>query len=143
MKKSPGSLGVSCGFIEDVLYPQNPRHNSIALTEGRFKAEILAQLGFTVVNMHSISNWEPAGKVAREIVQRGNRYVLCYDSENNSAVWDSAMNLYNQIQDLKPVEFAVWDKKYGKGIDDVVNSGNISHIRRISPEEYFAMRPFS
>ena len=95
------------------------------------------------MNMHSISNWEPAGKVAREIVQRGNRYVLCYDSENNSAVWDSAMNLYNQIQDLKPVEFAVWDKKYGKGIDDVVNSGNISHIRRISPEEYFAMRPFS
>ena len=53
------------------------------------------------------------------------------------------MNLYNQIQDLKPVEFAVWDKKYGKGIDDVVNSGNISRIRRVSPEEYFAMHPLN
>ena len=143
LKKSPGSLGAVCGFIEDVLYPQNSRHNSIAVTEGRFKAEALVQLGFTVVNMHSISNWEPAGKVAREIARRGNRYVLCYDSEDNSAVWDSARNLCHLIQDLKPVEFAVWDKKYGKGIDDVVNSGNISRIRRVSPEEYFAMHRFN
>ena len=69
--------------------------------------------------------------------------MLCYDSEDNSAVWDSARNLCHLIQDLKPVEFAVWDKKYGKGIDDVVNSGNISRIRRVSPEEYFAMHRFN
>lgn len=141
LKGSPGSLGTVCGFVEDVLYPQNPRHNSIALTEGRFKAEVLAQLGFTVVNMHSISNWRPAGEVAREIAGNAKRFVLCYDCEDNPAVWASARNICNLIQRVKPIEFAVWDKKYGKGIDDVVNSGNISHIKRISQEEYFQMHP--
>lgn len=143
LKKSPGSLGSVCGFVEDVLYPQNSRHNSIAVTEGRFKAEALVQLGFTVVNMHSISNWKPAGKVARELAGNAKRFVLCYDCEDNPAVWESASNLYHLLQDLKPVEFAVWDKKYGKGIDDVVNSGNISRIKRVCPEEYFAMYQFN
>lgn len=141
LKNAPGSYGTVCGFVEDVLYPQNSHHSSIALTEGRFKAEILAQLGFTVINMHSISNWKAAGEVARDIAENGKRFVLCYDSEDNPAVWNSAKNLYDQIQDLKPVEFAVWDKRFGKGIDDVVNSGNMKQIKRISPEEYFSTHP--
>jgi len=138
-KNSPGSYGTVCGYVEDVLYPKNPHHRSIALTEGRFKAEALVQLGFTVINMHSISNWKAAGEVARDMAGNGKRFVLCYDSENNSAVWDSAKNLCNLIRDLKPVEFAIWDKKFGKGIDDVINSGNIKQIKRVGPEEYFSM----
>lgn len=81
-KDSRGTMGCSCGYVEDVLYPlKKSRETVVAITEGRFKAEILATLGYTVVNMHSISNWEPAGKVAVEVAGKigASRFILCYD----------------------------------------------------------------
>ena len=64
-------MGCSCGYIEDVLYPLKEKGEKvIALTEGRFKAEILSVLGYTTVNMHSISNWEPAGDVALALAEK-------------------------------------------------------------------------
>lgn len=137
--KSIGKLGCSCNYVEDVVMPVDKWNHAIALTEGRFKAEILAKYGFLVVNLHSISNWEPASAVTLDLAKKYNptQFVLCYDSEFGTPVFDSAHNLYKKLYGSLPVEFAVWDSKYGKGIDDVINAGFIKKITRISPSEFF------
>ncbi len=120
------------------MYPQQRKWcGAIAVTEGRFKATTLAKLGFITVNMHSISNWKPAGEVALELAEQYNarRFVLAYDQENNKATTQSAANLSEMLNSY-PVDFAVWDEKYGKGIDDVVNAGFLEKISRISAEKF-------
>lgn len=136
---SCGTYGCSCGFVEDVLFPQEGWNRTIAITEGRFKAEVLASLGFLVVNMHSISNWKPAGQTAIELagITGAHQFVVCYDSENNNNLFQSAANLYEQLSQSLLTEFAVWDPSFGKGIDDVINAGHIQEISRIPAQEYF------
>ena len=68
--KYRAAYGCNSGYIEDVLYPRIKWNGTIALTEGRFKAITLAKMGFLVVNMHSISNWDPAGDVALGLTNR-------------------------------------------------------------------------
>jgi len=137
-----GSFGCGCGYVEDVLYPKVWNH-AIAVTEGRFKARALSELGFLTVNMHSISNWSPAGDVAVALAEkfRPTQFLLVYDSEDNQAVFKSAQQLCEKLQARLPVEFAVWDPMYGKGFDDVVLAGHMDKISRISPTEYFKRHP--
>lgn len=140
--KYPASYGCNSGYIEDVLYPQVKWNGTIALTEGRFKAITLSKMGCLVVNMHSISNWSPAGSVAIELTKRfpkARRFLLAYDSEHNPAVFKSAESLYEKLKSVRPVFFATWDPMYGKGIDDVVNAGNASHLKSVEPDEFFKL----
>lgn len=138
---SAGTHGCSCGFVEDILYPKKGGgwNRAVAVTEGRFKAETLAALGFLVVNMHSISNWKAAGKTALEVsnAAHAKQFVLCYDSEKNADVVRSASNLYEQLSPSLLTEFAVWDPSLGKGIDDVINAGYIKEISRVPAPKYF------
>ena len=132
--------GCNSGYIEDVLYPRIKWNGTIALTEGRFKAITLSKMGFLVVNMHSISNWDPAGDVALELTDRypkAKRFMLAYDSEHNPAVFKSADSLCDKLSKCRPVLFATWDPVYGKGIDDVVNSGNAAHLKSVPPNKFF------
>lgn len=135
-----GSHGCNCGYVEDVLYPKGPWHHAIALTEGRFKAVTLSKMGFLVVNMHSISNWAPAGDVALALAGKHDvtTFVLVYDMEDNDAVYKSARNLYDKLSPQCPTCFAVWDPQYGKGIDDVVNAGHKDRLRTVSSQEFFS-----
>ena len=97
-------------------------------------------MGFLVVNMHSISNWDPAGDVALELTDRypkAKRFMLAYDSEHNPAVFKSADSLCDKLSKCRPVLFATWDPVYGKGIDDVVNSGNAAHLKSVPPNKFF------
>ena len=142
VSEGTGILGCSCGFVEDILYPYNGKWNrAIAVTEGRFKAETLASLGFLVVNMHGISNWKAAGKIALELADatEAKQFVLCYDREESENVFHSASKIYEQLNPELLTEFAVWDPSFGKGIDDVINAGHISKISRISAQEYFGL----
>lgn len=138
--------GCSCGYVEDVVRPTGRWNKAIALTEGRFKAAALARLGFLAVNMHSISNWAPATQVALEVaaICRCRKFVLAYDAEKeNPAVMSSAVHAWSKLHAEAPIEnslieFAQWDPKYGKGIDDVIHAGNRNQISRVSIEVYTA-----
>ena len=139
-EKSKGTMGCSCGYIEDILYPaKTKKEKVIALTEGRFKAEILSVLGYTTVNMHSINNFNPAGDVALAMAEKigAERFILCYDMEENENVEISAAAIYEKLSPVLPTEFAVWDPAYGKGIDDVVIAGHLRDIHRIPASDYF------
>lgn len=138
---SCGSYGCACGYVEDILFPKEKKWNhTIAITEGRFKADALSKLGFLVVNLHSISNWSAGCEAAAALAQtwKPRKFIAAYDAESNPAVHRSAQHLHHALNPIRPVEFAVWDPKYGKGIDDVVNSGNINKISCVSPQEYLA-----
>lgn len=135
-----GYGGCFCGYVEDVLYPYNRKWcGAIALTEGRFKAVTLAKMGFLTINMHSISNWNPAGDAAQTLVQccNASRILLVYDQEDNSAVYRSAQHLYEKLKLLAPIDIVVWDQEYGKGIDDMVNAGYASELHRVPASAYF------
>ena len=140
---SCGRYGCRCGHVEDVLYPEKKWCKAIAITEGRFKAVTLSKMGFLTVNMHGITNWQFAAEVASELCDEYNAkmFVLVYDQEEKEGteqnVKKSARQLTDYIQDRAPVQFAVWDHKYGKGIDDVVNAGYQSKIKRVTPEKFF------
>lgn len=138
--RSRGTYGCSCGYVEDVLFPRGGRWcKAIAITEGRFKAVALAKMGFIAVNMHSISNWNPAGDVALALADKfkAKRFVLVYDQEEKNrdaarkAVLKSSTSLAEKLKAKLPTDFAVWDPQYGKGIDDVVNAGHRDKISRI------------
>lgn len=141
LERSRGTYGCSCGYVEDVVLPGRSSKwcRAIAITEGRFKAMALARMGFVAVNMHSISNWNPAGDVALALADKVNakRFVLVYDQEEKNkeaarkAVFKSSTSLANKLRDRLPTDFAVWDPQYGKGIDDVVNNGYQNKISRI------------
>ncbi len=131
---SRGKYGCSCGYVESVEYPRRHWNRTIAITEGHFKALTLAKLGFLVVNMHGISNWRPAGDVALDLAKRypkTNRFLLVFDSEDTKPVEQSKQGLAQKLKsstEKLAVEAACWDPQYGKGIDDVVNSGFIKKI---------------
>ena len=137
---SCGRFGCACGYIEDVLFPSGQQgwRKAIAITEGRFKAVTLSKMGFIVVNMHSTSNWRPAGDVASELIERygATKVVLAYDQEENQATTNSAYNLAQKLSSV-PVYCTTWDNKYGKGIDDVVNAGYKDVIKCITAKDYF------
>ena len=105
-------------------------------------AEILSVLGYTTVNMHSISNWEPAGDVALALAEKigAARFILCYDREQNANVEVSAASLHEKLSPVLPTDFAVWNPAYGKGIDDVVIAGHLRDICRVPASEYFQQK---
>lgn len=137
---SYGHSGCACGYIEDVLFPVGQRswRKSIAVTEGRFKAVTLSKLGFVAVNMHSISNWRPASDVASELAELygADSIVLAYDQEDNPATVNSAYNLAQKLS-FMPVKCLIWDKEYGKGVDDVVNAGHLDKIKCVAAKDVF------
>ena len=53
----------------------------------------------------------------------GNRQVF-------NTISDMARTLAERIPDLK-INFAVWKIEYGKGIDDCILAGNISHVKYV------------
>ena len=65
------------------------------------------------------------------------RFILCYDMEENENVEISAAAIYEKLSPVLPTEFAVWDPAYGKGIDDVVIAGHLRDIHRIPASDYF------
>lgn len=139
-ENSLGSMGCSCGYVEDVLYSiVRAKEKVVAITEGRFKAEILSSLGYTVVNMHSIANWKAAGEAALGVAEEigATRFILCYDCEQNDNMLSSAASLYEKISPALPTDFIIWNPARGKGIDDVIIAGHLKDVTRVSADVYF------
>lgn len=137
-RRQAGSFGCNAGFPEDVLFPESRWvGKAVAITEGRFKAAALQKLGFFAVNMHSISNASRASEVAKKVGERyGARLFLAVlDSEDNPAVLHAAEKLKEGLKGV-PLEFAVWDPRFGKGFDDVIHTGHMGEIHRVNFQEY-------
>ncbi len=50
--------GAGCGSTHDILYPDNTDKGIIAITEGRFKSEILRDAGNVAISLQGVSTWK-------------------------------------------------------------------------------------
>lgn len=140
--------GTGCGYPEDVFMSNRPT-GVIAITEGHFKAMTLNKMGVHVVNMHGISNFNASSQTAKDLAMRIRserpdaqiKYMLVYDMEQNPAVISAAKRMCDALGTQADIYFSVWDPAFGKGIDDVVNSGHKSELTTVTREKFFENYP--
>lgn len=140
------SGGTASGSPADVVYPKNPKNRAVFITEGRFKAAAIAeQIGSTAFSVQGVSSWRvmlnelsilSRSKKASEIFGEG------YKPKTIFVAFDADMNFnYQVFQQCKKmsdelvregyhVYYLNWDVRFGKGIDDVLYSGNRNCIKK-------------
>lgn len=145
-------FGTSSGSPVDVVYPAKLTNPIIAITEGRFKAEKLAEIGFTSISVQGVTNWRGIIEEIKEIMKKEeykkvyNRYVktykekppiyICFDADIifNYQVFSQSKEMTNKIKekisDLGDIMYIYWDIRNGKGIDDLINN-NIDYVNKI------------
>lgn len=132
--------GSTPGAAKDIIIPDNPR-NCLCITEGRFKSEILAANRNIVISIQGVSAWKGTDEIIEKLRERYDikSIYLMFDSDimGNRQVFntisDLARTLAERIPDLK-INFAVWKIEYGKGIDDCILAGNITHVKYVDAE---------
>lgn len=139
----------SSGVLVDVISPEK-QSRVIALTEGKFKAKTLAKMGVWAISVAGVGNWRYMLPSIHSVHEKASSYqanrhkisfMVCFDADlkQNQAVAKNAKDLAETLMSAFPdanVYFADWDLADGKGIDDVVNAGNASRLRRYPASEY-------
>lgn len=122
--------GASANSPQDVIYPlQKKTRYNICITEGKFKAEVLAQKGNIAISVQGVGNYKNKNCIDREIRVILEKYdvstiYIFYDADcwENKGVMKQLKKLCQYLNETVPelaVKVATWDKKEGKGIDDL------------------------
>lgn len=129
--------GTSPGSPIDVVYPKSvfvkgeKTSPVIFITEGRFKAQIIAKKYNSVtISVQGVCAWSKVIdciKSIRELHPNINfQYIyICYDGDTscNLGVFAQAIKMGKAIKTQIPsfsISFVLWDDDYGKGIDDLI-----------------------
>lgn len=146
------SNGTNLGSIVDVVPKEASvaADKGIAITEGKFKALHLSYLGYTVLNVHGIGNWRKALPVLESMVtQLKNTPPISIafdaDSRANPPVANHSMQLGLALMEAGyQVSYLTWPAKFGKGIDDLVNSGHTYRLRSVDGQRFIetTLAPF-
>lgn len=131
--------GAGCGSPHDILYPDNTDKGIIAITEGRFKSEILRDAGNVAISLQGVSTWKGIQNEILHIMDSRpvRKIYLFYDSDmlGNTAVYNQSIALLKAIEITFPTIqtcHAVWKKEWGKGIDDMYFNGHIKKIKYLT-----------
>lgn len=131
--------GAGCGSPHDILYPDNTDKCIIAITEGRFKSEILRDAGNVAISLQGVSTWKGIQNEILHIMDSRpvRKIYLFYDSDmlGNTAVYNQSIALLKAIEITFPTiqtYHAVWKKEWGKGIDDMYFNGHIKKIKYLT-----------
>lgn len=141
--------GCGSGSPVDVTYPNIPYEDMkvvLFITEGKFKSEkIVSEFDSVSISVQGITSWK--GKIAPEI--KGIRekvklkaVYLCYDADismNPQVYHQCKMMVENELSKCfskEDVYMVVWDASLGKGIDDLIDSGNKNAIKKVKFNKY-------
>ena len=121
--------GASPGSPGGVIYTkrETPRTPSICITEGRFKAEKIAELGNIAVYVSGVSAWRsvlPMVQSIRKDKETGNTVYLMFDADmmGNVAVHRQLKAFAEALMQAGfTPHLILWPKTKGKGFDDLVN----------------------
>lgn len=109
--------GAGCGSPHDILYPDNTDKGIIAITEGRFKSEILRDAGNVAISLQGVSTWKGIQNEILHIMDSRpvRKIYLFYDSDmlGNTAVYNQSIALLKAIEITFPTiqtYHAVWKK---------------------------------
>lgn len=133
--------GCSCGSPKDVMIPDNDNPKEIlCITEGRFKAEKLIDYRNMAISLQGVTSWKGIEGVVSDIRNRHNirKIFLAFDADafGNTAVFDNLEKLGKCLSSFRiPIFVMLWRIEYGKGIDDVIISGNLNHVIYLPFEE--------
>ena len=138
--------GASPSHQIDVMLPQKndpAKLGWLTITEGRFKSEILAQHGHTVISIQGVGNYKGVIEEIKSLqMQTGITYkhiFICYDADMfiNTKVLKHTVGLAEELKKLGNITISVvtWKREYGKGIDDMIFAGHKNDIHMVSPEK--------
>ena len=140
--KGGASSGTPCGYLEN----RNPNINpKICITEGRFKAEKIADTLGDVIFVSGVSTWEKGGVI--DMIERvkgvRNEVYIMFDADlmSNTSVHGSLANLARAISEQGMVPYMIiWPKSRGKGYDDLLQScgtaGYAAYLKTMKFDEF-------
>lgn len=134
--------GSSPGAAKDVMVPDNPK-NCLCITEGRFKAEILAANRNIVISLQGVSTWRGIDEIINQIREAHEikSIYLMFDSDvmGNSQLMKNLSTMIKSLKEWYPdihLMSGIWRIQYGKGIDDCILNGNLDKVAFVDAE-YF------
>lgn len=165
MVKDNYEYGVSPGSPLNVVYPEIVKSKTVFVTEGHFKAFRLAkEFGCIAISVQGVCSW---GKIkeALEHIKKDHdvkNIMVAYDGDIaiNGGVFQQAINMGVSLRGINHlieaenikkafedetinkeynVYYALWDFDYGKGIDDLILSGNTHKLDKIQLEDLFVL----
>ena len=140
--------GSSPGAPFGVIYPKDSGR-TIFITEGHFKGlETSKFFKCSSISVQGVTSWFDIGSEILTVIdnkegQSVNSVFIAFDADmsHNASVLIQALNMARSINNDFPeltIYFVVWDEIYGKGIDDVIVSGNDDKLQRIEFIEFEA-----
>lgn len=133
------------GAPKDVTRPSKVKNTTVFITEGKFKAiEIAKTFGSLAISVQGVTTWRGIEDMIVELSSTLSKpiknVVLAYDADmaHNMAISKQAMLMARAIFEATgiTVNIAVWDVKYGKGIDDMIQAGYVKMIDKTGFENF-------
>ena len=130
----------------DVIIPDGELYTTLLITEGKFKSEIMAKrFSSPVISLPGVKQWknvlDPEIKYINDNIRKINNIIVCFDADMGTN-----LDVYEQLEKMTKtvlykyndeVKMAVWDQRFGKGLDDVIISNNEDKIKKILCKDYF------
>ena len=144
-EKSIATGGASAGAPVDVIYPDVVTDKTaVALVEGKFKSEILAQNGMISMSVQGVNNFSQVLATIKDIERIIDRKIDCvhvfYDADliEKYQVASAGAKVAEFVAKHTgaQVKHAVWDPSLGKGVDDCILAGNRDNIKFVSATAY-------
>ncbi len=122
--KGGGSIGTPISFEKATRSSVRPK---IAVVEGKFKAEILAQNGFDTFSVQGVNNFRGLIPMIKKLPGDKKEIYTFYDADlvKNPQVAASLIKLIRYLQNglVANIHVVLWDYENGKGIDDLILNG--------------------
>lgn len=140
--------GTSAGAPTHVAAPKEIKYpNVVLITEGYFKAEAIArEFSCVAVSVSGVGNFRTINDDLRQIrhYKTGTPVQFIYitydaDLSKNPQVFLQSQKLVDFIRESFPnVQFfmSVWDERDGKGIDDLIQNGKQSTLKRVDFDHF-------
>lgn len=137
--------GCSMKAAIDVIVPKGNIYSSLFITEGKFKSEIISkQFSTPTISVQGVTQWrgvlENEIKYIKDNITDIKNIYVCFDADmgTNLMVYNELDNMCKEVlgKYSDNIKLAIWDESFGKGLDDVILSNNLSKIKKVLLSDY-------
>lgn len=124
--------GTSPGSPGGIIFPKRPGMSQMCITEGRFKAEKIADKGNMAVYLTGVNNWKPVISIIQNVQGCRGKVFLMFDSDvlGNVSVHAQLLALAKELLNMGITPYVIlWAKANGKGFDDLCNNKREKYVK--------------
>lgn len=139
--------GMSAGAPHDVTYPEKWTTNHVFVTEGKFKSLAIANTfrspAISLQGVNTSRGLTDDLSALQAVHDKPiENVIVAFDADLsfNDAVLRTLIKMVETELTDYAVYIAVWDYKFGKGIDDVLQNGYGHTLVRITPDDLKGVR---